>query len=68
MRHNAAYAECGISGDPTPSEADIRVTRDLMRAGKLLKIDLLDHLIVGRVSADRTRPWNSLRELGYLHD
>jgi DNA repair protein RadC len=30
------YAICGISGDPTPSEADIKVTRDLIRAGQLL--------------------------------
>jgi DNA repair protein RadC len=34
-------------GDPTPSEADIKVTRDLIRAGQLLKIEVLDHVIVG---------------------
>lgn len=34
------------SGDPTPSEADIKVTRDLIRAGQLLKIDVLDHIII----------------------
>jgi DNA repair protein RadC len=49
------------SGDPTPSDADIKVTRDLMRAGQLLKIEVLDHVIVG---ADRHL---SLRELGYLY-
>jgi DNA repair protein RadC len=27
------------SGDPTPSEADIKITRDLIRAGQLLKIE-----------------------------
>ena len=48
------------SGDPTPSEADIKVTRDLMRAGQLVKIELLDHVIVG---AERHC---SLREMGYL--
>ncbi len=48
------------SGDPTPSEADIKVTRDLLRAGQLVKIELLDHVIVG---ADRHF---SLREAGYL--
>ena len=32
MRYNASYAVSGISGDPTPSEADVKVTRDLIRA------------------------------------
>lgn len=54
------------SGDPTPSEADIRVTRDLLRAGQLLKIDLLDHVILGRRTDERPRDYLSLRELGYL--
>ena len=36
------------SGDPTPSEADIKVTRDLIRAGQLLKIEVIDHVIVGQ--------------------
>lgn len=53
------------SGDPTPSEADIRVTRDLIRAGQLLKIEVLDHIIIGRRTADRERDYVSLRELGY---
>ena len=35
------------SGDPTPSDVDVRVTRDLVRAGQLLKIELLDHVILG---------------------
>jgi len=35
------------SGESTPSEADIRVTRDLIRAGQLLKIEVLDHVVVG---------------------
>jgi DNA repair protein RadC len=36
------------SGDPSPSADDIAVTRALAEAGKLLDIDLLDHLIIGR--------------------
>jgi DNA repair protein RadC len=36
------------SGDPTPSPEDIRVTRDLVAAGKLLDIEVLDHLVIGR--------------------
>ena len=55
------------SGDPTPSEADIRVTRDLIRAGQLLKIDVLDHIILGARTADRPRDYVSLRELGYFY-
>jgi len=53
------------SGDPTPSEADIKVTRDLIRAGQLLKIDVLDHVILGRATQERPRDYVSLRELGY---
>jgi hypothetical protein len=48
------------SGDPQPSEADIRVTRDLIRAGQLIKIELLDHIIVGNPNHA------SLRELGFF--
>jgi DNA repair protein RadC len=55
------------SGDPTPSEADIKVTRDLIRAGQLLKIDVLDHVIIGRATAERAKDFVSLRELGYFY-
>jgi DNA repair protein RadC len=55
------------SGDPTPSEADIKVTRDLIRAGQLLKIDVLDHVIIGRATPDRPKDYASLRELGYFY-
>jgi DNA repair protein RadC len=55
------------SGDPTPSDADIKVTRDLIRAGQLLKIEILDHVILGRATADRAKDYSSLRELGYFH-
>ena len=48
------------SGEPTPSEADIKVTRDLIRAGQLLKIEVLDHVIMGNPKH------TSLRELGRL--
>ena len=36
------------SGDPTPSKEDIAVTEKLMEAGKILGIDLLDHVITGK--------------------
>jgi DNA repair protein RadC len=48
------------SGESTPSEADIKVTRDLIRAGQLLKMEVLDHVIVG------TGNHSSLRSLGYF--
>jgi DNA repair protein RadC len=54
------------SGDPTPSEADIKVTRDLIRAGQLLKIEVLDHIILGRATRERPKDYVSLRELGYF--
>src|SRR6185436_4577046 len=46
------------SGEPEPSEADIKVTRELIRAGQLLKIEVLDHVIV------RAARHCSLRTLG----
>lgn len=49
------------SGDPSPSEADIKITRDLIRAGQLLKIEVLDHVIMGNPKH------SSLRELGYFY-
>ena len=55
------------SGDPTPSEADIKVTRDLIRAGQLLKIDVLDHVILGRKTQERSQDYLSLKELGYFY-
>ena len=44
------------SGDPTPSPEDVSITRELVQAGKLLGIDLLDHVVIG---GDR---WVSLKE------
>ena len=55
------------SGDPTPSEADVKVTRDLIRAGQLLRIDVLDHVILGRATAERAKDYSSLRDLGYFY-
>jgi DNA repair protein RadC len=46
------------SGDPTPSEDDARLTRELVEAGKLLGIELLDHIVLGR------QGFVSLRERG----
>jgi len=48
------------SGDPSPSGDDLRITADLVDAGRLLDIELLDHLVIGH---DR---WISLRAAGAL--
>jgi len=55
------------SGDPTPSRADIQVTRDLIRAGQLMKIDVLDHIILGQRNTERDRDYVSLKEMGYFY-
>ncbi len=55
------------SGDPAPSEADIKVTRDLIRAGQLIKIEVLDHVIIGQPAPDRTKDYCSLRENGCFY-
>lgn len=55
------------SGDPTPSEGDIKATRDLIRAGQLLKVELLDHIILGTRTPEREKDYVSLRELGYFY-
>jgi DNA repair protein RadC len=55
------------SGDPAPSDADIKVTRDLIRAGQLLKIEVVDHVVIGRAAADRQKDYSSLKELGHFY-
>ena len=46
------------SGDPTPSAADVALTVEIVAAGQLLDIELLDHLIIGQGR------WLSLKRLG----
>ncbi|WP_217586857.1 RadC family protein [Lentibacillus saliphilus] len=48
------------SGDPTPSREDIHVTKRLAESGKLVGIELLDHIVIG------DRKFVSLKEKGYL--
>lgn len=48
------------SGDPTPSREDIEVTRRLSECGKMIGIELLDHIIIGE------HKFVSLKEKGYL--
>ncbi|GAP05713.1 MAG TPA: JAB domain-containing protein [Anaerolinea thermolimosa] len=46
------------SGDPTPSPEDIALTRSMVQSGKLLDIEVLDHLVIGH------NRWVSLKERG----
>lgn len=48
------------SGDPTPSPEDVQVTRRLVEAGRIVGIDVLDHVIIGN------RRYASLREAGLV--
>ena len=48
------------SGDPAPSGADVTVTRELIRAGQVIKIEVLDHVIMGNPN------YSSLREHGHF--
>lgn len=61
-----AFAHNHPSGDPNPSEGDIRMTRDLVRAGQLLRIEVLDHVILGRRTTERPRDYLSMREMGLM--
>jgi DNA repair protein RadC len=52
------------SGDPSPSDADIKITRDLFRAGQVLRIQVMDHIIIGHPA--NVPPFSSMRESGQL--
>ncbi|NLB56226.1 MAG: DNA repair protein RadC [Lentisphaerae bacterium] len=50
------------SGDPTPSQEDIKVTRNMIEAGKLIGIPVVDHVIIGKQSSGLKNDFYSLRE------
>jgi DNA repair protein RadC len=54
------------SGDPTPSSEDIAVTKRLVKAGELLNISVLDHIILGHRTTKRDQDFVSLKELGLM--
>lgn len=63
FRRSAASLICfhnHPSGDPTPSREDIEVTKRLAECGKMLGIDMLDHIIIG------DQKFISLKEKGYV--
>lgn len=61
LKQNAAaiiVAHNHPSGDPSPSPEDVAVTKEIVQAGELLGVDVLDHLVIGQGR------WVSLRERG----
>lgn len=65
IKENAAafiVAHNHPSGDPSPSPEDVNVTRQLVQAGKLLDIEVLDHVVIGR------QRYVSLKERGLGFD
>lgn len=63
FRRSAASIIClhnHPSGDPSPSREDIEVTKRLVECGKIMGIEVLDHIIIGE------QKYVSLKEKGYL--
>jgi DNA repair protein RadC len=54
------------SGDPSPSAEDLRVTRQLIEAGRVVDIDVLDHIILGHRTKATGADYCSLRESGLV--
>lgn len=70
IRETASAVICAHnhpSGDPSPSAADLHLTRQLRDAARIVDIELLDHVVIGRASADPLgRGYYSFREAGLL--
>lgn len=63
IRYNSAsviVAHNHPSGDPTPSDADIRITAQLVKAGEIMGIEILDHVIVSK------QTFLSMKAEGYI--
>lgn len=58
-------SHCHPSGDTTPSREDLNITRQLMEAGKLLDIPILDHVITG-TDKEYHRTYCSMKEEGLM--
>jgi DNA repair protein RadC len=71
IRESACAVVCAHnhpnSGDPSPSSADVEITRLLRDAAKTVEITLQDHLVLGRISADPLgKGWYSFRQAGLI--
>ena len=53
------------SGDPSPSRADEMITRRMLEAARLMQVEFLDHIIIGKPSPGR-RPYYSFRDAGII--
>jgi len=58
--HSVVLMHNHPSGDPTPSDADLRMTKRLVESGRILCIEVADHIVVG------SKRHLSLREAGIL--
>jgi len=54
------------SGDPTPSSEDIKVTKQLIGAGEVMGIKILDHIVIGHRRHNSSNDFLSLREAGLV--
>jgi len=54
------------SGDPTPSAEDIATTRNLCKVGKIIGIEVIDHVIIGKQTISRSKDFISFREEALL--
>ena len=54
------------SGDPSPSAEDVRITRQLVEAGRIVDIKVLDHIVLGRRPQPGQKHFVSLREEGMV--
>jgi DNA repair protein RadC len=53
------------SGDPSPSDADLRLTRRINEASRILQLNLIDHVIIGAPARGRSS-YFSLKEGGVI--
>ena len=54
------------SGDPTPSSEDIKITKQLISAGEVMGIRVLDHIVIGHRKLNSSTDFLSLRETGLV--
>ena len=69
IQHNAAkvlIAHNHPSGDPTPSANDRKMTDELVQAGKVVGLEVVDHIVLGARTTDREKDYVSLREAGLM--
>lgn len=52
------------SGDPSPSAEDLKLTRQIVQAGQIIGIKLLDHIVLGRTGIPNRKDYMSIRESG----